>query len=156
MHIFKSNWILGTLVAFSLGATSVSVGMAGDFGHMWGGKGTFKELNLTNEQKEKLKNLRKESKDDRKEDFQKMRAESEAFRKKMASNAADDELRKDFAEQQKKRSEFAKQRFEHMLKVRAILTPEQRQKFAEITEKKMKKHKGKWGKSKNHDDDEEE
>lgn len=152
MKILKSNWLLGTLVALSLVGSSVTVALANDFGHM-GMRGIFKELNLTADQKEKLKKLREESKAGHKDERKKMRSEAKAFKDKMAGNASDDELRKEFAKAQEKRAEMAKSRFEHMLKVRAILTPEQRKKFAELAEKKMKNHKGKRGKKHDNEED---
>jgi len=152
MKLLKSNWIFGLVMALTLSATSISISLAKDFGG--GMKGVFKELNLSPEQKEKLKKLREESKDSRKDERDKMKAEKEAFRNKMGGDASDDDLRKDFAKLQEKRNEMAKSRFDHMLKVRSILTPEQRKKFAELADKKMEKHKGKHGKKlRNHTDE---
>lgn len=149
MNILKSNWLLGSLIALSLSGTYATVGLADDFGLM-GRKGLFKELNLTADQKEKLKKLREDGKGDRKEAREEMKKQGKAFREKMGTQASDDELRKEFTALQGKRAELAKSHFEHMLKVRAIFTPEQRKKFAEVMENKMKHHKGKFGKRPHH------
>lgn len=159
MKLLKSNWLMGTLIALSLGGTYTTVGLTKEHGKGFGGGhfgANFKELNLTADQKAKLKKLREESKKEKNEDSAKMKEEGKAFREKMAGTASDDELRKDFEKLQSKRAEMGKERFEHMLKVRAILTPEQRKKFADAMEKKMKQHKGKRGKGVEDDENDEE
>lgn len=147
----QSYRFLGSLIAVSLGLGISHASFAGDFAYAMGGKRVFKELNLTPEQKEKLQALKKEGKASRKDKSKAFKAESEAFRKKMAGNATEEELRSEFEKLQAKRSLRAKERFEHMLKVRAILTSEQRQKASEIMEKKMKERKGKWKRAQDKD-----
>jgi Spy/CpxP family protein refolding chaperone len=108
------------------------------------GKGIWKQLDLSKEQKSKLKEIRKSSKDEMKELREKKKAASKAFHTALKNNASDDELRKLHNNMSSIKNQLHEKRFEKMLKSRAILTDAQKSKFAELRvkhwEKKRKHH----------------
>ncbi len=97
------------------------------------------KLGLSEEQKDKLAAIKKKAK----EEMRAMRAEVRELRKQLkgriASEAAVGELRGQFEKLQAKEAELRKSAFEKMLKVREILTSEQRKKLQELLESKMKR-----------------
>lgn len=124
---------LGTLIGMTMVLAMVMVGGQAHASKEGKGHGfhgaMMKELNLTPEQKEKLKAIRSQNKGDRKENRQEMKKLREELETAMRGSASDSELKSKFEAIQKKQQEFAKERFEHVLAIRAILTPEQRAKF---------------------------
>ncbi len=100
------------------------------------GKGGFmkilKQLELTDEQKSKLKEIRKAHKEDKgsgKEEIIKLR---ESMKEKFVSNASEAELRTIHNQMKSFRSERNEKRFSKLMKIRNVLTPEQRKKFQEL------------------------
>lgn len=98
----------------------------------------LQQLDLTAEQKEKLKELRKNRKDGGhgKENVEEVRKLRQELKEKFASNASDSELRKINDKMKSLRSSKTDLRFERMMEVRAILTVEQRKKFQDLMEGK--------------------
>ena len=107
------------------------------------------ELNLTAEQQTKMKALKESSKAGLKDKKKAMRAAREDLGNALKGTASDADVRKKFEALSKLQDEFAKARFEHVLAVRAILTPEQRAKFHEM------KGKIEGRRGMHHDDDDE-
>lgn len=140
----KSNLLLALIAALSLN-TALADDDAGGQDHM-GMKDLPKELNLSAEQKEKIKKIREENRDQMKKMREKMHAKMQEFRSKMASDASDGDIKEAHEEMQEMHEDMAEARLEKMLKVRAVLTPEQRKKFMALQEKKMKHMMGKHGK----------
>jgi Spy/CpxP family protein refolding chaperone len=87
------------------------------------------ELKLTPEQREKLKKIHDEYHKTLPGKKEAMLAAKEALKESLRSAATDIDVRKKFEELEKRQSEFGQARFEKILALRAILTPEQRQKF---------------------------
>ncbi len=112
-----------------------------------------KELNLTAEQKTKLAEIKKAKWAGNKELKQKMKALMANLEEKVKSNAGDDELRKIHSECQALRMQMADARFEGILAIRSILTPEQRARFGEF-HKMGRGHNGRHGDSDDDDGDE--
>ncbi len=101
-------------------------------------------LNLTDEQKNKIKELRKASGEANKETRNALKEGRKALEEAMGDAKKADLLAK-FDSLAGLRAKLSRARFEMMLSVREILTPEQRQKFRSF----MESHKGKrFGKSK--------
>lgn len=110
-------------------------------------KGEFlkKELNLTNEQLKKVREIRKDGKDEMRADWKNFKALKKDFRDAMKnSKISNQELKSRFESFQKARDTFQRKRFEMILKMREILTPDQLEKFLELKQK----HRGKWKKQK--------
>lgn len=94
------------------------------------------ELNLSVEQKAKLKELKDQAKwgtKAKREAMEKSKAELETL---ISGQAPEAEVRTKFAELQKLQDEYAVARMEKIMAVRAILTPEQRAKFKNYFDKK--------------------
>lgn len=102
----------------------------------------FKELGLSSEQMDKVKSLRKEDKGSGKEIRKSIKEKREQIKKAFASSASDSDLRALHEDIKKLRLQKDDARFEKMLKIRSILTPEQRVKFQELKSKNRsrKKH----------------
>lgn len=88
------------------------------------------KLDLTDEQKTKLKDMQatygKEAMKKKHHDMEQVQKDLEELLK---SDASDEKVREKFAALQKIQEDFAKTRFERILHIRSILTPEQRTKF---------------------------
>ncbi|OFZ28292.1 MAG: hypothetical protein A2622_04105 [Bdellovibrionales bacterium RIFCSPHIGHO2_01_FULL_40_29] len=98
------------------------------------GEGKFiehmtKKMDLTPEQQEKIKALPGDDSDAMKAKRESMRAAQEDLEQAMKGAASDDEVRVKFANLEKLQAEFAKARFDKILAIRAILTPEQKEKL---------------------------
>lgn len=98
-----------------------------------GGRRILEELNLTAEQKSKINEYRERDK----EAFKAKREAVQNARRKLEEAmdnpaAGEEELKNLFSEVAKARSEVEAARFESMLNIRALLTPEQRKKFTEL------------------------
>ena len=107
------------------------------------GKQILKELNLTAEQESKINELRQR-------DEETMRANKQAIenaKRKMESAinnpaTSEEELRTLSNELEKARSEMKTARFDHMMAIRDLLTPEQRKKFTELQGPRPKNPRG--------------
>lgn len=100
----------------------------------------MEELNLTDAQKKQMDVL-KANKAFGKEDRKKMKELREKFFAALKGSATDAELTKIHLEMKTMKDKKDESRFKHMLEVRKILTAEQKAKFHEVREKKMKKWK---------------
>lgn len=88
------------------------------------------ELNLTSEQKKQLKSMKsKLGKDSMKKKHAEMAKAYKDLEMALQSEASDDDIREKFNNLQKLQEDFARTRFEKILFIRSILTPEQRAKF---------------------------
>ena len=88
------------------------------------------QLNLTEEQKNKLKEMKDTyGKEAMKKKHVAMEKAQKELEEALKSDATDEKVREKFDALHKLQEEFAKTRFEKILHVRSILTPEQRLKF---------------------------
>ncbi len=108
-------------------------GMRKGMGERWG-----KELNLTTEQQAQIKTIRDQEKTASESLRQQMRTAREQLGTLMAGNASDAQLRQQHDQVRQLGQQLGDRRFDTMLKIRNVLTPEQRTKAAEL----MKQHKG--------------
>jgi len=97
-----------------------------------GGMGMMKQLNLTPEQKEKFKAIRKSGRETGKSLVEKKKALRQKFQTALKSGASDGELRSIHQEIMAARTAAGNHRFEQLLKKRGILTDEQKKKFGEL------------------------
>lgn len=127
------------------------------FAERSGGEGRMgmkmlKELNLTDDQKEKIKAIRQKHKGDKgeREHYgKKIKELKKQMKEKLGSSASSDEIKALRSEikalKEKKKARRAK-KFDKMLEIREVLTVEQRKKFQELRQQRKKKRR-------HHDDD---
>ncbi len=90
----------------------------------------FEKLNLSTEQKAQLKVLRDEMKKRVEANKVAVAAAREKLDDVLDGESSDEAIRSAHAELMAQRNELETQQLEHMLKVRALLTPEQRKTFS--------------------------
>lgn len=94
---------------------------SGKEGHQW-----MEKLNLTAEQKQKIDQIRDEQRNAMKATAEQMRNEQEKMRGMMQGDATDGQLREQHGKVHALRVAVGDAWFESILKIRAVLTPEQR------------------------------
>ena len=99
------------------------------------------ELNLTSAQQSQIKAIRDQEKTGAESLRQQMKTAREQLKTLMAGNASDGQIRQQHQQVQQLGQQLSDHRFDTMLKIRSVLTPEQRTKAAEL----MKQHKGRHG-----------
>lgn len=100
-----------------------------------GMKEIMKQLDLTDEQKEKLKSLREENKKMEKGDKGEIKELWKQMEEKFGTSASESELRTLHDKMKSLRTQKADNRFNRLMKIRNILTVEQRKKFQELRKK---------------------
>lgn len=98
------------------------------------------ELNLTPEQTEQIDQIREQGKQAKQAMREEYRAAREKMQTLMASDASDNELREQHQILQNLRQKKGEARFENKLKIRQVLTPEQRTKMAELKKQRKGRH----------------
>ncbi|MCP5468357.1 MAG: Spy/CpxP family protein refolding chaperone [Deltaproteobacteria bacterium] len=98
-----------------------------------------REYQPTAEQMQQIEDLYEKSGDWR-ESREKMRESRKSLHDAMRSDASEAELRKKFNEMQKMKQEMHQKHFEKMLKLRSILTPEQREKIGACRGGRWERH----------------
>lgn len=141
---------LRTKVFAALTALTLAFAMPAEAGREKGERGrgkvwaeAMKELNLTSEQQAKMKELNQKKHDELGSKRNAMKQAREDLHNALKGTAPDADVRQKFESLQKLQDEFARARFEHVLAVRAVLTPEQREKFhgkLKATMKHMRGH----------------
>ncbi len=96
----------------------------------------LEDLNLSEEQRTQIRAIREGNQAEMQALHDQLRAEREAMHTLMASDATEAELRSQHDKLQTLHQEVADQRFENMLAVRAVLTPEQRAKLGDLLEER--------------------
>jgi periplasmic protein CpxP/Spy len=114
----------------------------GRMGEKWG-----QELNLTADQQAQIKSIRDQERTASESLRQQMKTARERLETLMAGNADEAQIRQQHQQVQQIGQQLGDRRFEMMLKVRNVLTSEQRTKAAQL----MKQHEGRhrWGGNKN-------
>lgn len=103
----------------------------------WGDKWQ-EQLNLSTDQKAQIKQIRDQQKTSSEGLRQQMKAAFDKQESLMTGSASDDQLRQQHRDIQALRQQAEDRRFDTMLKIRQVLTPEQRTKAAQL----MKDHHG--------------
>ena len=91
----------------------------------------FANLNLTEEQKTQLAEIRKKKMESMKPLREKSKEARKSFFEKLKSDTSEEDIRKAHSELATLRTQKADARFENMLAVRRVLTPEQRIQLAQ-------------------------
>ena len=120
--------ILGGITASQLQA-QVGEGPRGDRAEQ-----LIEDLNLTDDQAAQLRAIRDGEREAMRALHDNLRAERDTLHDLMAGTAAETELRAQYEVVQSLHREVADQRFENMLAIRDVLTPEQRTEIAEQME----------------------
>ena len=110
----------------------------------YGGEGIKKlteKLDLTDEQSTQIDAIHEKYRAANEENYQQLQEAREEMRSLLTSDANPDRLRQQHQQMQSLRQQLANSRFEAMLEVREVLTPEQRQKMADM----MAQHRGRRG-----------
>ena len=118
--------------------TQLAHGRRGRYGGM---KKLLEQVDLTPEQSQKIDAIHEQFHSDNETLFEEMRTNHQEMRSLFASDASPEELRNQHQKIQDLRQQLGTNRFETMLQVREILTPEQRSQLAEL----MEQHRGKRG-----------
>lgn len=117
------------LALILLSPIAMAKGPGGGGGGM---KRMLRQLDLTQEQKDKLKEMRGSKKGEMKALREKKRAMHKKVQEAMGGDASEATLRSLHTEAQALERQMADLRFEQILAVRKVLTPEQRKKFSEL------------------------
>jgi Spy/CpxP family protein refolding chaperone len=134
------------LIAFATAFFLTPLAEAGKKDDRWGSHGKHKDkqlygnlkkikgqLNLTEEQEKKLKETQATyGKEAMKKKHDAMEKAQDELSEALKSDATDEKIREKFAALHKIQEDFATVRFEKILYIRSILTPEQRTKFKEL------------------------
>lgn len=96
----------------------------------------MEQLNLTDEQKQKLQAIQTQYKDQISQRKQAVRQATQELRDLMAGDASADEIRAKHRQVQGLRQQMEEVSFESMLAMREVLTPEQRSQFARLIEQR--------------------
>ena len=105
-------------------------------GHNWSKPRLMEELNLTQEQQQQLQAIRSQYKDQISQQQDELRQASEELRSLMTSDADANQIRPKHQQVQQLRQQLEALHFESMLAMREVLTPEQRQEFAQLMERR--------------------
>jgi Spy/CpxP family protein refolding chaperone len=92
----------------------------------------FEQLNLSAEQQQQIESIHEQRKASSEGLREQMRAAKEEMRSLQASNASAEQMRQQHQKIQQLHQQMSDQRFETMLQVREVLTPEQQAKLAEL------------------------
>lgn len=105
----------------------------------------LEELQLTEEQKTQIKDLREKHEAEMESYKSEIKSAQDEFKSSIQSNATDEVLREKFQNVQTLKSKIGTLRFEQMLQIRSLLTEEQKAKFKGLQHKmrQRKQHSGK-------------
>ncbi|RMF23508.1 MAG: periplasmic heavy metal sensor, partial [Cyanobacteria bacterium J083] len=95
------------------------------------------QLDLTPAQSEEIRAIQAESRPQITQLREEMRTELETMKSLLASDASDEELQQQHEKIQKLREQMGDLRFANMLKIRKVLTPEQREELARVMEQRQ-------------------
>ena len=98
----------------------------------------MQQLDLTSEQSAQIEAIQERSKTDNQALWQQMQTNRQEMQSLLSSNASTEELRATHQNVQNIQQELGNNRFETMLEIREVLTPEQRTQMAEL----MSQHRG--------------
>ncbi len=93
--------------------------------------GWLKDLNLTPDQMQKIRAIRSRYKDQLSQQRQAVQQAQKELKTLMVGNTSDDQIRQKYEQLKPLRQNLADTRFNSLLEIRDVLTPEQRQKFVD-------------------------
>jgi Spy/CpxP family protein refolding chaperone len=113
----------------------------------------MEQLNLSDQQKQDLSGIRQKYQGQMKQLQEQLRTSQQALRSMMSGTASADSIRTKHTEIVQLRQQLENLGFESMLETRDILTPDQRQQFAQLMEKQRGKMKQRMGDRKGNPED---
>lgn len=96
----------------------------------------FEQLKLSQDQMQKMQQIRDRYKNQMQQQQQTLRQAEEEFRDMMASTADQSQLREKHRQVQGLREKLGELRFESLLEMREVLTPDQRRQMAELMQQR--------------------
>ncbi|NET34424.1 MAG: Spy/CpxP family protein refolding chaperone [Cyanothece sp. SIO1E1] len=103
----------------------------------------LQELDLSPEQSEQIQSIREQARPEKESLREQLREARTQLQSLLSSNATDGQLRQQHQQIQELHQQLSDQRFENMLAIRQILTPEQRTQAAEfISQRRGRGHHG--------------
>ena len=96
----------------------------------------IEQLDLTSEQSEQIEAISERAKTENEALFEQLQTNRQEMQSLLASDASPEELRANHQQVQNLQQELGNNRFETMLEIREILTPEQRTQMAELMEQR--------------------
>lgn len=108
------------------------------------GGGILQQLNLTNAQVNRIDAIRNQYKKQIDQRQRSARQARQELRSLMTGNASRSELENKFRQAQALRQEIAELHFRSMLEMREVLTPEQRQRFANVMDDRREDFRQRW------------
>jgi periplasmic protein CpxP/Spy len=125
------------LRAIDFGSQNQIISQAPDRPGKQRGMGLMRDLNLSSEQMTQIQQIRSRYRDQLERDRKAARQAQQELRSLMAGNTAtEQQIKEKFRQVQSLRTQAAEAQFNSMVEMRNVLTPEQRQKFAERMEKR--------------------
>lgn len=109
------------------------------------GKEWIEQLKLTPEQQQKIEQIRTQSKPQFDQLREKMRQVHQELEQLMIGTASDNDIRAKHRQVLELKQQMAELRFEQMLAMRAVLTPEQRQQWATLMQQRKQKFENRQG-----------
>lgn len=107
-------------------------------GHRGGMKRVLNQLDLTPEQTQQVETIQQQFRANNEPLREELQTQHQQMRSLFSNDATVDELREQHQAVKDLREQFADNRFEQMLQIREVLTPEQRDRLAELMANKFR------------------
>ncbi|MCT7955006.1 Spy/CpxP family protein refolding chaperone [Laspinema palackyanum] len=121
-------------------------GRGSERGGEWAGKeGWLEQLNLTEQQQQEIQAIRDRYETQMQATRDQMRQNMERMGQMMGGNTSDNELRNQHNQILQARQQMGQMQFEQMLAIRNVLTPEQRQQFAQLMQERRQNRENRQG-----------
>ncbi len=115
-------------------------------GGQWAGKeGWLEQLNLTAEQQQEIQAIRDRYQTQMEASRDQMHQNMERMSQMMGGNTSDNDLRNQHNQILQARQQMGQMQFEQMLAIRNVLTPEQRQQFAQSMQQRRQNRENRQG-----------
>lgn len=96
----------------------------------------LQQLDLSSEQSQQIEAIQEQFRSENEALWQEIQANKQQMGNLLSSDASNEELRQQYQQLQSLRQQLSDNRFENMLQVRDVLTPEQRNELAQIMEQR--------------------
>ena len=108
-------------------------------------EGIFQQLNLSEEQTAKIMAIRNQHQQDIVKNLENLRGAQEELNNMIIGSSSDNQLREKHSQVLKLREKIAELQFNTILKMRAVLTPEQLQKWSTLMKQRQESRKNRLG-----------